>query len=224
MTSISENLTQIQQQIKSLSETNSIRLIAVSKKFSTIEILKAYDCGQSAFGENYPQELHEKAEELINYPIEWHFIGNIQSNKIKYIAKHASWIHSLSKISHAKLLNEHRTKQETIKVLIEVNISGEVNKHGLNNFEEIYTLAMQIQELPNLELRGLMGMASDTQDSNVIKAQFDKLVQMKQMLNEHNIIISELSMGMSNDYQIAIKSGSTIVRIGSKIFGERKYA
>lgn len=219
MTNIATSLNLINQEITS--EENNVKLIAVSKNFPTQDILIAHRHGQVAFGENYPQELSEKAKELSNYPIEWHFIGNIQSNKIKQIAKHASWIHSLSKESHAKLFNQCRENMEKLNILIEVNISTEEDKHGLHTFDEVFSFANYINTLPNLNLKGLMGMASNTNDLAILKSQFTKLAQFRDKLNQNGFNLTELSMGMSNDYLEAIKCGSTMVRIGSKIFGVR---
>ncbi|MDD3267070.1 MAG: YggS family pyridoxal phosphate-dependent enzyme [Burkholderiales bacterium] len=219
MINILANLNLINQEIK-LKEKD-VKLIAVSKKFPYSDILIAHNHGQVAFGENYPQELAEKAQELSQYPIEWHFIGNIQSNKIKQIAKYASWVHGLSKESHAKLFNQCRENMDKLNILIEVNISNEEDKHGLHSFDEVLSLAKYIKNLQNIELKGLMGMASNTSDKNVLKTQFNRLTQIKDQLNQNGFNLIELSMGMSNDYLVAIECGATMVRIGSKIFGAR---
>lgn len=224
MTNISANLQQLNHEIRSLN--NTTELIAVSKNFTTAAIVEAYQTGMRKFGENYPQELEQKALELANYPdIEWHFIGNIQSNKTKLIAKHATYVHTIAKEQHAKRLSDQRpVDKPKLKVMLEINISEEENKHGLApDFAAIKHLADYITSLPNLELCGLMGMASDSEDKDVIKKQFLQLTHYQDELNKHGFKIQELSMGMSNDYQLAIECGATLVRIGSKIFGVRNY-
>lgn len=223
MTNIVNNLAKI---TRELNECNnkSVSLIAVSKMFSKDAIVEAYDAGVRKFGENYPQELATKASILNKYDIEWHFIGNIQSNKTKLIAENASWVHTIAKTQHAKRLNDQRPKDRlALQVLIEVNISNEENKHGVTSFDEVLELATFIQLQPNLKLRGLMGMASDTEDHNIIRQQFNTLAELKNKLNQRGFDLSELSMGMSNDYKIAIECGATLIRIGSKIFGARNY-
>lgn len=201
-----------------------VLLVAVSKTHPESAILAAIDAGQFDFGENYVQELSRKAENLANHPICWHFIGNIQSNKTSQIAKYASWVHTLTKEQHAKRLNDQRpTNLSPLNVLIEVNISEEESKGGLSNYKDINTLATIINSLPNLRLKGLMGMASNTMDEIVIKNQFNLLSSYLEQLNNDGFNLTELSMGMSNDYKLAIECGSTMVRIGSKIFGERSY-
>jgi len=202
----------------------SIKLVAVSKTHPETAILEALAAGQTDFGENYVQELANKAANLKEYPICWHFIGHIQSNKTRQIAQYANWVHTLTKLQHAIRLNNQRPADlPVLNVLIEVNISNEASKNGLTDLEEIYALALEIAILPMLKLRGLMGMASDTTDLALIKSQFLKLVQIRQELNQRGLDLDQLSMGMSNDYPIAIECGATMVRIGSKIFGKRIY-
>lgn len=224
MSNISANLAQIQNEIQTLNSTT--KLIAVSKTFPTSAIIEAYQAGMRKFGENYPQELAQKSQELEFYnDIEWHFIGNIQSNKTKLIAEHASYVHTIAKEQHAKRLNDQRPlAKPKLKVMLEINISQELNKHGLaTDIAEIIQLAKYITTLPNLELCGLMGMASDTTDVKIIRQQFMRLASYKDELNKQGFAICELSMGMSNDYQIAIECGATLIRVGSKIFGVRTY-
>ena len=222
MKNIRESITSLRNEISF--QKNQITIIAVSKTHPESAILTAIDAGQFDFGENYVQELSQKAEYLVNYPINWHFIGTIQSNKTSQIAKYASWVHTLTKEQHARRLNDQRPiNLPPLNVLIEVNISGEENKGGLTNYKDIHTLATTIANLPNLRLKGLMGMASNTKDETVIKNQFKLLSSYLEQLNNKGFNLTELSMGMSNDYKLAIESGSTMVRIGSKIFGERNY-
>ena len=227
MNKITDNITDIQQQLQdcaSLFNHQSPKLIAVSKTYPSNYIIEAHQAGQLAFGENYLQELANKASELKDLNLEWHFIGNIQSNKSKIIAEHAHYLHTLTKLSHAKRINDQRNESlPVLKVLIEVNISQEPNKHGLDNFAEILHLANELKQLPRLELCGLMGMASETNDHELILQQFLQLKDYQNKLNQQGFNLAELSMGMSGDYQLAIQAGATMVRIGSKIFGKRNY-
>ena len=141
MNDIAHNLNQIQQQITALDKNICVKLLTVSKTFPESAIIDAYNAGMRSFGENYPQELASKTENLSELDIEWHFIGNIQSNKTKLIAKHADWVHTIAQVQHAKRLNEQRpVDYAPLQVLIEVNISGEANKHGVKDFDELYPL------------------------------------------------------------------------------------
>ena len=201
---------------------NLARLIAVSKKFPVSDIREAASCGQLVFGENYPQELASKAHELAELNLEWHFIGNIQSNKTRLIADHAAWVHTLTSLQHARRLNEQRPVHlKPLQVLIEVNISNESAKHGLSEWSAILALAQSIQSLPNIQLRGLMGMASNAPEQAIVSQQFQKLKDYLTQLNHAGLELNQLSMGMSNDYPLALAAGATLIRIGSKIFGTR---
>ena len=228
MTSITENLTTLRNHITDLNlkYNTTAKLIAVSKTYPVTAIIEAYQNTQRQFGENYAQELAQKAHELSQLTdIEWHFIGTIQSNKTKLIAENAAWVHTLTKLQHALRLNNQRpANMPPLQVLIEVNISNEASKGGLSNLADIIDLANKIKKLPNLNLRGLMGMAANCNDENILASQFDKLKLYLQELNNLGFNLDQLSSGMSNDYPIAIAHGATLVRIGSKIFGERNYA
>lgn len=222
MNDIKAILASLKQEINSTAR--SIKLIAVSKTHHESAILEAINAGQQDFGENYAQEMSNKAISLKEHPISWHFIGTIQSNKTKLIAKHASWVHTLTTLQHAKRLNDQRADDFTpLNILIEVNISNEESKGGLKTYAEIYELAKEVTNLPKLKLQGLMGMPSNTNDEKILKQQFNLLTQYLYQLNSSGFQLEHLSMGMSNDYKIAIECGSTMVRIGSKIFGERNY-
>lgn len=224
MNHIKQNLNEITAQIKECDIHHQVKLIAVSKTFPIEDVETAYNLGVRKFGENYPQELVQKAQQIKHNDIEWHFIGNIQSNKTRLIAENASWVHTLTKASHATRLSEQRPQYlPPLQVLIEVNISNEVNKHGLHTINEIVDLANHISQLPNLKLRGLMGMASDSNDNELINNQFNQLYQYFKQLNKLGFELTELSMGMSHDFPLAIANGATLVRIGSKIFGVRNY-
>ena len=226
MTNITQRITKIRQELaRPTNNGSAVNLIAVSKTIAIEAIQEAYhNAQQIAFGENYPQELASKAKQLQNLPLEWHFIGNIQSNKTKLIAENAAWVHTLANINHAKRLNNQRPAHlAPLQVLIEINISNESSKHGLSSFAEITTLAKEINSLPNLKLRGLMGMASATDNIELVKAQFNQLKDYQQQLNEQGFNLDQLSMGMSGDYIHALECGATMIRIGSLIFGERNY-
>ena len=172
--------------------------------------------------------MREKALVLANYKLQWHFTGNIQSNKVKYIAESASWVHSISAAKHALLLNKNRSNNE-LKLKcganFEVNISHDTTKHGLINFTEIIELANIINKQENLIFRGLMGMSGVNADLNTKNKQFSELKQffdkLKSISDFENI--DTLSMGMSDDFELAIKNGANMLRIGSLIFGDRKY-
>lgn len=229
MNNIITNYQHLKKQIEDVCKqnvmTNLPELIAVSKTFPIEDILKLHtDTDQIAFGENYAQELHEKALALGNYKLQWHFIGNIQSNKIKYIAESASWVHSLSTAKHTLLLNKNRAGAlPKLNVLIEVNVSNDANKHGLSNFVQILELANIIISQKNLVLRGLMGMTGIMADLNTKNQQFSELKQLFDKLKSTSDFesIDTLSMGMSDDFELAIKNGATMLRIGSLIFGKR---
>lgn len=226
MTNINQQITKIREELTQYANDScAVKLIAVSKTYPIETIQEAYNQAQQrVFGENYPQELANKANQLKNLSLEWHFIGNIQSNKTKLIAENAAWVHTLTSINHAKRLNDQRpTNLDTLQVLIEVNISNERSKHGLNSLEEIILLAHEINWLPNLKLRGLMGMASATDNVELVKSQFNQLKSYQQQLNEQGFNLDQLSMGMSGDYRHALECGATMIRIGSLIFGERNY-
>jgi pyridoxal phosphate enzyme, YggS family len=220
---IKENLNNIISELPS-----TVKLVAVSKFHPVEEIKIAYDCGQRIFGENRPQELAAKVS-LLPSDIQWHFIGHLQTNKIKYVVPHAFLIHS---VDSDKLLYEIDKYAEShnikVKCLLEVFIATEITKHGFSP-EEIISLLNYLIEHPlkNTDIYGLMGMASFVDDANQIKCEFLKLKNLydKIKLEYSNYFpnFNELSMGMSNDYKIAIECGSTLVRIGTSIFGPRQY-
>ena len=243
-----DNLIKLKTQIHELCTLYNINypinIIAVSKTVLASRVFELYTkYSQTAFAENYVKELSSKVDELDKLlltdtksynteshlecgknELEWHFIGNIQSNKIKEISQKSSWVQSLEKIKHAQLINTHRlTTQSKLNILIEVNISEESNKRGLQTLDEVISLANVVKQLPNLQLRGLMGIASNTADENIIFKQFSHLKSIYDELNASGYQLDTLSMGMSHDYHIAIQCGANMLRIGSKIFGERNY-
>ena len=205
---------------------SNVKLIAVSKTRTVEEIQALYDRGHRAFGENYPQEVRDKQARL-PADIEWHFIGHLQSNKVKYIAP---FIHLVHADDGEKLLNEIQKRassaERTIDVLLQVHIAEEETKHGLNNQEIGLLLENDLAaKWPNVRIRGLMGMATNTENELSVSKEFAELNELFLSLRTNNdvdpTLFSELSMGMSGDAQLAIANGSTMVRIGTAIFGER---
>ncbi len=197
---------------------NNITLVAVSKTKSNADILKAYSLGIRDFGENYVQELTAKMDSLPG-DIKWHMIGHLQTNKVKDLVKRNIYlIESVDSIKLAKEINKEALKNEKIvKVLVEVNIANDSNKTGCN-IKELDNIINEIKELSNIDLKGLMCIAPHTEDINLIRESFK---QMKELNDKYHFPL--LSMGMSSDYLIAIEEGSNMVRIGTKIFGERTY-
>ncbi|MFV7782883.1 YggS family pyridoxal phosphate-dependent enzyme [Shewanella marisflavi] len=231
MTTIADRLADAHQRIAQAAQNSSrdskdIQLLAVSKTKPISQIVAAYDAGQRLFGENYVQEGEEKVKALreSHSDIEWHFIGPLQSNKSKSIAEHFDWMHTLSREKIARRLSEQRPEElPPLQVCIQVNISQEESKSGVSP-EEIAPLADAISALPKLTLRGLMAIPTATSDESVQQAEFRQMQTLFKQLQQSYPAIDTLSMGMSQDLELAIASGSTMVRIGSAIFGERDYA
>jgi len=219
MTQILKNLNQIQQDLALISK-QKIRLLAVSKKQSVQNIESAYKAGQTIFGESYLQEAIAKQQRLSHLNIEWHFIGPIQSNKCKLIAENFSWVQSVDRIKIANKLNEARTYKSPLNICIQINISNESTKGGVNT-KNINELAKQINQLDNLALRGLMAIPSNTNNKEVLLNEYKNLKIIYENLRNEYSLIDTLSMGMSGDYLLAAQNGANLVRIGTKIFGER---
>lgn len=203
-----------------------VKLIAVSKKKAPVDILEAYQAGQRDFGENYVQELTDKYEELPK-DIHWHFIGHLQRNKVKYIAPFVHLIHGIDSLKLLLEVNKQGKKiNRVIPVLLQIHIAKEESKFGLDEQElkELLT-SDEFLACENVNVRGLMGMATFTKKVDQIKAEFKELQGLYHNYRKHphlkNHAFTELSMGMSQDYTEAINFGSTMVRIGSLIFGER---
>lgn len=226
MTNIQENLQSVIEKVRAATiaahrAPNSVRLLAVSKSQSSEKIKLAFEAGQLAFGENYVQEALEKQAILQHLPIEWHFIGTIQSNKTKAIAEHFDWAHSVNSLKIANRLNEQRLlSQPPLNVCIEVNIDGSDTKSGVDP-QAVLALAKEIQTLPRLRLRGLMIIPKSHADFQSQLIEFQKIVQLQRQLIQQGVSLDTLSMGMSSDFEAAIRAGSTLVRIGTAIFGER---
>lgn len=220
--SIAENLQKIKAGIPS-----TVCLVAVSKTKPVEMIQAAYDAGQRVFGENKAQEMQSKAEKLPT-DIEWHMIGHLQSNKVKYIAPFVHLIHSVDKINLLKEINKRAAQNNrVIAVLLQIHIAKEESKFGLDETELSELLESDnFTEFKNIKVVGLMGMATFTENTAQIQSEFNSLKSLfdvtknKYFKTDSNFSI--LSMGMSGDYEIAIEAGSNMVRIGSAIFGERK--
>jgi PLP dependent protein len=205
-----------------------VKVVAVSKTQTTEAILEIYRSGHKIFGENKIQELISKKVILPN-DIEWHMIGHLQTNKVKYIAPFVSLIHSVDSLKLLDIINNEGIRNNRIiEVMLQVHIAEEQTKYGLSR-DELFGLLSSpaFQVFKNVRIRGLMGMATFTQDSHKIRSEFRHLVkifgQTKDSFFRNMDYFSEISMGMSNDYKIAIEEGSTMIRIGSLIFGERNY-
>lgn len=201
----------------------NVMLLAVSKKQPAEKIETAFQAGQAAFGESYVQEAIEKQKQLAHLAIDWHFIGNIQSNKTKLIASHFNWVHSVNRQSIAKRLNDHRPDHlPPLNVFIEVNIDNDPSKSGVP-VTDVKLLAQSITtHHPKLNLRGLMVIPHHEKDPNKQFLIFKKVADLQASLISKGIVLDALSMGMSADYEMAIKAGSTLVRIGTALFGERE--
>lgn len=213
-----------------LAESYHARLAAVSKTKPVEDILTLYHAGQKIFGENYVQELVEK-EGILPKDIQWHFIGHLQTNKVKYIAPFINMIHSVDDIKLLKEINKQATKlNRVIDCLLQIHIATEETKFGMNEDELIHLLKEVIvhpEDYHYIRLCGLMGMATNTANQALIRKEFQNLKSLLKKVREkyiaHPQYFKELSMGMSNDYKIALEEGSTLLRIGSLLFGKREY-
>ena len=197
-------------------------LIAVSKTRSVEQIIEAYTQGQKKFGEN---RVHEIVEKYNNLPkdIEWHMIGHLQKNKVKHISKLISLIHSLDRLSLAKEINKNAKKENrSIDCLIQIKISNDESKYGLNP-EQLDSFYTDLKEFENINTIGLMAMATFTKDQNLIADEFKKMENLFKEMKTIDSNFKILSIGMSDDYQLAINNGSNMIRVGSKIFGQRNY-
>ena len=202
----------------------SVQLLAVSKQHSAQAIHEAFNAGVHDFGENYLQEALEKITALSQLPIQWHYIGAIQRNKTTAIAQHFSWVHTVSNALIAERLNHSRPDAlPALNVCIQLNVDNESSKAGVCH-EDILKLAAHIITLPRLTLRGLMVIPKPEQDANKQVSSFLRVRATLEHINRQlGIAMDTLSMGMSHDFESAIQAGSTIVRIGTAIFGERSF-
>jgi pyridoxal phosphate enzyme (YggS family) len=201
----------------------SVALLAVSKTRSTDEIRACASLGQRSFGENYLQEALGKITALAELPIEWHFIGPIQSNKCRDIATHFDWVHSVDRLKIARLLNDHRPAGHApLNICVQVNVSGESSKSGCTP-DELPALASAVAALPHLRLRGLMTIPAPAASFEEQSQPLHRLREAFELLRQRGLALDTLSMGMSDDLEAAIAEGSTLVRIGTALFGPRNY-
>ncbi len=200
----------------------AVTLLAVSKTFGADAVRDAYAAGQIAFGENYIQEAVDKITTLADLPLQWHCIGPIQSNKTRLVAEHFDWVHSVDRIKIAQRLSEQRPPGKApLQVCIQVNIDGGPNKAGVTP-DAALELAQQVNALPHLKLRGLMTIPEPAADFAAACAVHALARQLVDALNAQGLGLDTLSMGMTADLEAAIQSGSTMVRVGSAIFGKRE--
>lgn len=207
-------------------DPSEITIVAVSKTKPDEDILALIREGQLHFGENRAKALETRMEKIGEPEVEWHFIGNLQTNKIKYMAHRVNWIQSIHKKKALKEVEKRAAENNrTINVLVQVNISHEDQKSGCDP-EQLPDMLKYAQDLEHTKVRGLMGMATFTDDLNVVRPEFKQLHDLREE-NKHlikgSVTLEHLSMGMTNDLEVAIEEGSTMVRIGTAIFGERNY-
>ena len=226
---IAENLAVLRKKIeetckRSGRNPDEVKLIAVSKYFGVDAIIEAKNCGLTDFGENRAQELTLKYEKLGN-SVNWHLIGTLQKNKVKYAVNAAELIHSVDSLELVEEINKRAEKIGKVqKILLEAKTSEEETKSGVETETEILNLVKRCSELKNIELKGLMTMAPLTEDANIIRKSFGDLRNLKDQINNKGYNLTELSMGMTSDFEIAIEEGATMIRIGSAIFGDRDYS
>ncbi|MCR4299652.1 MAG: YggS family pyridoxal phosphate-dependent enzyme [Gallionella sp.] len=228
MTTITSNLQAVRDAIATAAteagrSPDDVSLLAVSKTFTPDAIREAYQAGQTCFAESYVQEALNKIAALGDLPIEWHFIGPIQSNKTRAIAEHFARVHSVDRLKIAERLSAQRPAHlPPLQVCLQVNISGEASKSGMPP-DEVAQLAMKVAQLPHLNLRGLMTVPAPSDDVAAQRAAFAQLRELRDQLDRQGLRLDTLSMGMSHDFPAAIAEGATMVRIGSAIFGARDY-
>ena len=228
MTTISANLQAVLARIGEAArrcgrQPEEISLLAVSKTWPGSYVQEAARAGQKAFGENYVQEGVDKVRETALPDVEWHFIGPLQSNKTRAVAEHFDWVHSIDRLRIAERLSAQRPADlGPLKVCIQVNIGDEASKSGVP-LAEAPVLARAVAALPNLSLQGLMCIPEADADDALLRTRFDALVALREKLTRDGLGLPVLSMGMSHDLDTAIAAGSTMVRVGTAIFGQRSY-
>jgi pyridoxal phosphate enzyme (YggS family) len=225
-----KRLDQIKERIRQAAEAcgrkaDSVRLVAVSKTVPAEIVRQALETGVTILGENYVQEAQKKFQALVQYPASWHFIGHLQSNKAKYAVRLFDMIHSVDSLKLARELDKQAAKVDKIQqILVQVNISGEETKSGITA-DETMALITGISQMEHLSLKGLMTMPPYFYQPEKVRPFFAALRKLRDRINaQHipNVSMEELSMGMTGDFEVAIKEGATLVRIGTAIFGERK--
>ena len=226
MTTIAENIGRLSDQLQRLERqygrsAASVKLLAVSKRHSIESIIAANDAGIHDFGENYLQEALDKIQHLSSLRVNWHFIGPIQSNKTKAIAENFQWVHSIDRLKIAQRLSDQRElSRAKLNVCVQVKLSDESSKSGVE-LAEAEALCDSIEALPNLQLRGLMAIPAALPDLESQRLVFRVLAQEYSRLRPRYAQFDTLSMGMSNDFEAAVAEGSTLIRIGTGIFGPR---
>jgi hypothetical protein len=226
MSVIKQNLLRVRERIEKASQKTGrdpkeINLVAVSKTVEVARIREAIEAGVSILGENYIQEAQKKIEE-IGKPVSWHFIGHLQSNKAKYAIRLFDMVHSLDSLPLAEELNRRAEQADrVIRAMIEVNLSKEATKFGTDE-EMVLTLARKVQTLGHVSLEGLMTMPPYFDSPEMSRPYYIALRDLKERMVKEGIPIKELSMGMSNDFEVAIEEGATYIRVGTAIFGQRK--
>ena len=225
-----QRLEQIRQRIRQAAEScgrdaDSVRLVAVSKTIAADIVKEAIEAGVTTLGENYIQEARDKFKALVQYPVSWHFIGHLQSNKAKYAVRLFDLIHSVDSLKLARELDKQAGKLDKIQqILVQVNISAEDTKSGIST-DEAPQLIAEISRLKNIALKGLMTMPPYFYQPKKVQPFFTALRNLRDQIREQslpNVSLDELSMGMTGDFEVAIKEGATLVRIGTAIFGERQ--
>ena len=228
MNNIAANLEQINHRINNACQRagrdpETVKLIAVSKIKPAEQVEEAFHAGQKRFGESYVQEFRDK-QPLVESAVEWHFIGGLQSNKVKYLRGKVAMIHSVDRLSLAKEISNQWSKIDQVaNILLQVNVGDELSKSGCAP-DELETLSHSIAPIPNLKICGLMCLPPHSDDPEQVRpyfAQLHKLSQKIESLQLPNVEMTELSMGMSGDFEVAIEEGATLVRIGTAIFGAR---
>ena len=227
MRSIADNLQAVKARVAGAAraagrDPGAVALLAVSKTHASALIEEAFRAGQRAFGENYVQEALDKMGALLLASIEWHLIGPLQSNKTRAVAERFQWVHTVEREKIARRLSEQRPQAlPPLEVLLQVNVSGEASKSGVAP-REVAALAKAVAALPRLRLRGLMAVPEPTADERAQRARFREVRELYESLQQAGLALDTLSMGMSADMEAAIAEGSTMVRIGTAIFGERQ--
>ncbi len=227
VTSIAENIQRLSAQLRQYEQqyersTGSVKLLAVSKRHSAERIVEAHAAGIRDFGENYLQEALDKIQHLSALQLNWHFIGPVQANKTRAIAENFDWVHSVDRLKIAQRLSDQRgSAKEKLNICVQVKLSEEESKSGLE-LGETEALCDAVQALPNLELRGLMAIPAVLPDTQAQRDSFRILAKEFARLRRRYTHFDTLSMGMSNDFEAAIAEGSTLIRIGTSIFGPRE--
>lgn len=226
MTMIAQNLKLVHDRInkachQAQRSPHDVTLLAVSKTFGAEAVVQAFDAGQTAFGENYIQEAVQKIHSLRHLPLQWHCIGPIQSNKSRLVAENFDWVHTIDRLKIAQRLSEQRpTDMQPLNVCIQVNADGGANKAGVAP-QDVLPLALVVAALPHLRLRGLMSIPEPAADFAATLAVHQQVKSLFDSLNAQGLALDTLSMGMTADLEAAIEAGSTMVRVGTAIFGGR---